>query len=177
MLAQPGALSAWKAAFRSLCNKLLYHVLTEDISELDAAYQFIKALLNPYDFRFRRNMHDRFWYRNINNNRNVFTDAFSAFETGCCTTWAQIGDTAFRIPKPYELGGIGTLAERGLEQFSDDSVESKVFFSRMGQYLMDTLSLDPTPQAIKPLWNVINNRDSFTGTPIETPGMERFTKD
>ena len=90
--------------------------------------------------------------------------------------WFKIGDTAFRIPKPYELGGIGTLAERGLEQFSDDSVESKVFFSRMGQYLMDTLSLDPTPQAIKPLWNVINNRDSFTGTPIETPGMERFTK-
>jgi hypothetical protein len=90
--------------------------------------------------------------------------------------WFKIGDTAFRIPRPYELGGVGTLAERGLEQFADDSVESKVFFSRMGQYFLDTLSLDPTPQAIKPMWNVLNNRDSFTGAPIETPGMERYTK-
>jgi hypothetical protein len=90
--------------------------------------------------------------------------------------WFKVGDTAFRIPKPYEIGGIGTLAERGLEQFMDDSVESKVFFSRMGQYVLDTLSLDPTPQAIKPMWNVLNNRDSFTDAPIETPGMERYTK-
>ena len=90
--------------------------------------------------------------------------------------WFKVGDTAFRIPKPYEIGGIGTLAERGLEQFADDSVESKVFFSRMGQYFLDTLSLDPTPQAIKPMWNVLNNKDSFTGAPIETPGMERYTK-
>jgi hypothetical protein len=90
--------------------------------------------------------------------------------------WFKIGDTAFRIPKPYEIGGIGTLAERGLEQFVDDSVESKLFFSRMGQYVLDTLSLDPTPQAIKPMWAVLNNRDSFTDAPIETPGMERYTK-
>ena len=90
--------------------------------------------------------------------------------------WFKVGDTAFRIPKPYEIGGIGTLAERGLEQFVDDSVESKVFFSRMGQYVLDTLSLDPTPQAIKPMWSVLNNRDSFTDAPIETPGMERYTK-
>jgi len=46
----------------------------------------------------------------------------------------------------------------------------------MGQYFLDTLSLDPTPQAIKPMWNVLNNKDSFTGAPIETPGMERYTK-
>jgi hypothetical protein len=26
------------------------------------------------------------------------------------------------------------------------------------------------------MWNVLNNRDSFTGAPIETPGMERYTK-
>jgi hypothetical protein len=26
------------------------------------------------------------------------------------------------------------------------------------------------------MWNVLNNRDSFTDAPIETPGMERFTK-
>ena len=90
--------------------------------------------------------------------------------------WFKIGDTAFRIPKPFEVGALGTLAERTLEQISDDGVEGKVFLSRLNSMLMNTFSLNPTPQMVKPLIDIYSNKDSFTGAPIESAGMERLSK-
>ena len=90
--------------------------------------------------------------------------------------WFKIGDTAFRIPKPFEVGALGTLAERTLEQISDDGVEGKVFLGRLNSMLMNTFSLNPTPQMIKPLIDLYANKDSFTGAPIESAGMERLSK-
>ena len=90
--------------------------------------------------------------------------------------WFKIGDTAFRIPKPFEVGALGTIAERTLEQISDDGVEGKVFLSRLNSMLMNTFSLNPTPQMIKPLIDLYANKDSFTGAPIESAGMERLSK-
>jgi hypothetical protein len=90
--------------------------------------------------------------------------------------WFKIGDTAFRIPKPFEVGALGTLAERTYEQISDDGVEGKVFFNRMNHILMDTFAINPIPQMIKPMIDLYANKDSFTGAPIETAGMERLSK-
>jgi hypothetical protein len=90
--------------------------------------------------------------------------------------WFKIGDTQFRIPKPFELGAIGTIAERTYEQIADDSVEGKVFGQRMNAILMDTFSINPMPQMFKPLIDVYANKDSFTGAPIESAGMERLSK-
>lgn len=90
--------------------------------------------------------------------------------------WFKIGDTAFRIPKPFEIGALGTIAERTLEQISDENVEGKVFADRMNRILMDTLSLNPTPQMVKPLIDLYANKDSFTGAPIESGGMENLSK-
>ena len=89
--------------------------------------------------------------------------------------WFKIGDTAFRIPKPFEIGALGTLAERTYEQISDDGVEGKVFFKRMNSILMDTFSLNPIPQMVKPMIDLYSNKDSFTGAPIESAGMERLS--
>lgn len=89
--------------------------------------------------------------------------------------WFKIGDTAFRIPKPFEIGALGTLAERTYEQISDDGVEGKVFFNRLNSILMDTFSLNPIPQMIKPMIDLYSNKDSFTGAPIESAGMERLS--
>lgn len=89
--------------------------------------------------------------------------------------WFKIGDTAFRIPKPFEIGALGTMAERTYEQISDDSVEGKVFFNRLNSILMDTFSLNPIPQMIKPMIDLYSNKDSFTGAPIESAGMERLS--
>lgn len=90
--------------------------------------------------------------------------------------WFKIGDVAFRIPKPFEIGALGTIAERTYEQLADESVEGKVFAERLNHILMDTFSLNPMPQMIKPLIDIYANKDSFTGAPIESAGMERLSK-
>ena len=90
--------------------------------------------------------------------------------------WFKIGDTAFRIPKPFEIGALGTIAERTLEQISDENVEGKVFANRLNHILMDTFSLNPTPQMVKPLIDLYANKDSFTGAPIESGGMQNLSK-
>lgn len=90
--------------------------------------------------------------------------------------WFKIGDTAYRIPKPFEIGALGTIAERTYEQIADEGVEGKVFADRMNRILMDTLSLNPTPQMIKPLIDLYANKDSFTSAPIESAGMQNLSK-
>ena len=90
--------------------------------------------------------------------------------------WFKIDDTQFRIPKPFEIGALGTIAERTYEQIADDSVEGKVFAKRMSSMLGDTFSLNPMPQMFKPLIDLYANKDSFTGAPIESGGMESLSK-
>ena len=85
-------------------------------------------------------------------------------------------DEVIRIPKPFEFGSIGTLAERSLEQIVDKDVEGKRFGESIGRMVFQTFSLDPTPQFFKPLIDVYANKDSFTNAPIETAGMERLSK-
>jgi hypothetical protein len=90
--------------------------------------------------------------------------------------WFKIGDTAYRIPKPFEIGALGTIAERTYEQMADENVEGKVFFDRLNHILMDTFSLNPTPQMVKPLIDLYANKDSFTSAPIESAGMQNLSK-
>lgn len=85
-------------------------------------------------------------------------------------------DTAIRVPKPFEIGAFGTMAERTLEQIIDQGAEGKQFEESLRRMLGDTFALNPTPQAIKPLLDLYANKDSFTGAPIETAGMERLSK-
>jgi hypothetical protein len=90
--------------------------------------------------------------------------------------WFKIGDEAFRIPKPFEIGALGTIAERSVEQIMDESVEGQVFGDRLRAVIMDNLSMNPTPQVVKPIFDLYANKDSFTSAPIETSGMERLSK-
>jgi len=85
-------------------------------------------------------------------------------------------DSALRIPKPFEIGAFGTIAERVLEQIVDKDVEGKVFGDSMSRMLTNTFSLNPIPQFIKPMVDIYANKDSFTGAPIETAGLERLSK-
>jgi hypothetical protein len=82
---------------------------------------------------------------------------------------------AIRIPKPFEIGAIGTMAERVAEQIVDKNVEGKVFGHSLARMVTDTFSIN-LPQLIKPLIDLSANKDSFTGAPIETAGMERLSK-
>lgn len=85
-------------------------------------------------------------------------------------------DFAFRVPKPFEIGALGTIAERTLEQIIDSESEGKQFEDSLKRMLGDTFAMNPTPQFIKPLIDLYANKDSFTGSPIESAGMERLSK-
>lgn len=84
-------------------------------------------------------------------------------------------DKALRIPKPFEIGAFGTIAERTLEQIYDKDVEGKVFGESMKRMLVDTFAINH-PQFYRPLLDLYANKDSFTGAPIETRGMEELSK-
>ena len=85
-------------------------------------------------------------------------------------------DSALRIPKPFEIGAFGTLIERTLEQILDSGSEGKQFTDSLSRTLSNTFALNPIPQVIKPLYDIYANKDSFTGAPIESAGLEKLSK-
>lgn len=86
-------------------------------------------------------------------------------------------ETAIRVPKPFEIGAFGTMAERTAEQIMDKSAEGKTFEKSLKRMLSDTFAMNPIPQMVRPLVDLYSNKDSFTGAPIETAGMERLSKE
>jgi len=90
--------------------------------------------------------------------------------------WFKIGDTAYRIPKPFEIGAMGTIAERSLELVINDEMTGARFAERMKQMVTGTFAINPVPQMFKPMMDLYANKDSFTGRQIETLGMERLSK-
>lgn len=88
--------------------------------------------------------------------------------------WFKFGGMAFRIPKPFEIGAIATLAERGAELWFDNEMTAKRFRENVLSLISNNLSFNPTPQLIKPILDVYANKDSFTGRPIETMGMDKL---
>lgn len=90
-------------------------------------------------------------------------------------TFGEEGDWHVIIPKPFEVGAIATMAERLFEQAIDDEATGKDFRKSVAHMLLDTFSFNPIPQAGKPIFDVIANKDSFTGRDIETMGMERLS--
>jgi hypothetical protein len=93
--------------------------------------------------------------------------------------WFKVGDTAYRIPKPFELGAIGTLVERSLELARSDmnKDDRKRFTGSLSNMVKNTFNMDLTPQLIKPLHDLYANKDSFTQRPIETEGMQDRSKE
>ena len=86
--------------------------------------------------------------------------------------WFKVGGKAFRIPKPFEIGAIATLAERGFERAFDKEMTNKRFMAQVMALAGDNLSMNPIPQLVKPMLDVYSNTDSFTGAPIESRSME-----
>lgn len=81
-----------------------------------------------------------------------------------------IGDQHFRYPKIWEIGALGSAAERTLERMlSGEPTELAKDFARL---LGTTFGLNFMPQLVAPFYEQATNRNSFTKAPIETPGME-----
>ena len=79
----------------------------------------------------------------------------------------KVGDEAFRLPKPFELGVAGTIAGRLVEQMVDDQATGALFAKRMGFAFMETLALNPSPGGLTPVLEVAQDVSWFTGQSIE----------
>jgi len=88
----------------------------------------------------------------------------------------KIGDYMVYIPKPFEIGAVGTIAERGIELMVSDEMTGKRFAERMAAIVSQQLSMSPTPQLLKPIVDIYANKDSFTGRAIEGLGMDKLQK-
>ncbi|RRW29656.1 hypothetical protein EGJ44_20225 [Ectopseudomonas oleovorans] len=88
----------------------------------------------------------------------------------------RIGDNAFFLPKPFEVGAIATMAERLTEQMVDDKATGKLFADRLKDMLTQTFSFSPVPQMFQPVLDIYSNKDAFTGRDIESMGMDRLSK-
>ncbi len=87
----------------------------------------------------------------------------------------RIGDHAFFLPKPFEVGAIATMAERVAQQLLDDKATGKLFADRMKDMFLQTFAFNPVPQMFQPALDIYSNKDAFTGRDIETAGMERMS--
>lgn len=92
------------------------------------------------------------------------------------TYWViRFGENMYFIPKPFEVGAIASMAERATEQFVDPTVGGDKFAKRLGHVFLDTFAFNPIPQAIKPLYELGANENTFTGRPIEDQSMRRLS--
>lgn len=92
------------------------------------------------------------------------------------TYWpVRVGDTFLYIPKPFEVGALGSVIERGTElAVAGDDYQAADFAKTVRGLLADQLSMDLTPQLVKPVLEAKNNRDAFRDTAIDSPSQERL---
>jgi len=83
-----------------------------------------------------------------------------------------LADKHFMIPKAFEWGSIGSIAERTIEKTMDDDPEG--LGKDVARIIKNNFKLNMTPQFAAPLVEQYANRNSFTGAPIETPGLEEL---
>ena len=83
-------------------------------------------------------------------------------------------ETAFRIPRPFEVGAVGVMFERIMEQMVDDDVHGSLLAERALHVITETFAFDYKPQLITPMLEVYANKDTFTKRPVESMWMERL---
>lgn len=89
--------------------------------------------------------------------------------------WFKVGSTAFRIPKPFEVGAAATAIDHFAALFYDsENTNAERFQHQMGELINGQLAMNPIPQVFRPLIDVYSNKDAFTGRPIESQAMQRL---
>lgn len=88
--------------------------------------------------------------------------------------WFKVGDTAYRIPKPFEVGAAGSAIEHLTALLVDENTDAKRFGSQIGELVNGQLALNPIPQVFRPMIDIYANKDAFTGRPIESLAMQRL---
>ncbi|MFC4819202.1 LPD38 domain-containing protein [Dokdonella ginsengisoli] len=90
--------------------------------------------------------------------------------------WAiKLGDKFLYLPKPFEIGALGTVAERSVElAVARDDYRARDFANSLQELVVSQLAMNPIPQAVRPALEVAFNYDSFRGRPIDSQGQERL---
>ena len=82
-----------------------------------------------------------------------------------------------KIPKPFEFGAFGTLAESLFAEWdTNKNVKADPFFNTLWVVMKDQLRLSYMPQVVSPLVNSAFNK-TFFGSPIIPEGMKHTIPD
>lgn len=82
---------------------------------------------------------------------------------------------ALYLPKPFELGALGSVAERATELMTAGSdYDAGDFVATLANIAESQLSMNPTPQALKPVMESAFNYNTFQERPIDSMGQERM---
>ena len=84
-------------------------------------------------------------------------------------------DKFLYIPKPFEVGALATIVERGTElAVSGPDYEAKDFAMNLLGLLSSQLQMNPVPQIARPIMEAAFNYDMFRQAPIDTLGQQRL---
>ncbi|WP_066018801.1 LPD38 domain-containing protein [Endozoicomonas atrinae] len=84
-----------------------------------------------------------------------------------------VGEDHFRIPKPFEVGGIFATIPEIMEQSLSGREDMKWTRDMVVGLISDTFAMSLVPQAIAPMVDVARNKKGFTGAPILSMSLER----
>lgn len=80
-------------------------------------------------------------------------------------------DTLYKLPRPFEIGAMASIAERIAQQIVAESPDPKFAAVRIMNILGSQMRLNPVPQVVKPVLEVWANKNMFTGRDIESQGL------
>jgi len=93
--------------------------------------------------------------------------------------YVKVGDVILALPRAFEVGelfgALPTLVADSFRKQNGSDITSGAL-----EFAKKTFLIEVTPQAVKPLYELYSNKNSFTGLPIETmtdksrPKEERF---
>ncbi|MDS1141698.1 LPD38 domain-containing protein [Pusillimonas sp. SM2304] len=79
------------------------------------------------------------------------------------------------IPKPFEVGALGTVVERMTElMVAGDDYQAKDFADTLLHIMGDQLAMNPVPQLFKPVMGAAFNYDDFRGVNIDSMSQMRL---
>ena len=84
-----------------------------------------------------------------------------------------VGGEHFRLPKPFEIGtAFATYPERLVQYSIEEDKGHEFLWEKFKDGIVTALSFDAFPQVVKPLVDVISNKDSFRDMKIVSGALE-----
>jgi N12 class adenine-specific DNA methylase len=81
-------------------------------------------------------------------------------------------DRLLKIPRPFEIGAMASIAERIAQQLVAESPDPEFAAGRIINILGSQMRLNPIPQVSRPALEIWANKSFFTGRDIESQGLQ-----